>query len=89
MMDGNGSVTYEACVGGSKRVVKTVRGKITAKRVMTFTRVWDRSGKRVSAYRTGMMSLRLLSFQVDGGAVVVVSKPTAADVPTTRELLSL
>ena len=89
MMDGNGFVTYEACVGGSKHAVKTVRGKITAKRVMTFTRVWDRSGKRVSAYRAGMMSLRLLSFQVDGAAAVVVSAPMATEVPTTRELLSL
>ena len=89
MMDSNGSVTYEACVGGSKRVVQTVRGKITAKRVTTSARVWDRSGKRVSAHWPGMMSLRLLSFQVDGGVAVVVAAPTAAEAPTTRDLLDL
>ena len=68
----NGDVTYEVCVGGSKQVVKTVRGRISAKRVATYSRVWDHAGRRVSAYRSGMMSMRLLEFKLDGAQVVVV-----------------
>ena len=78
MQDSNGVVTYEVCAGGSKLKVKTVRGKITAKRVSTYTRVWGLTGKRVSAYRIGMMSMRLLSFQIDGCVAVTVACATDA-----------
>ena len=89
MLNSNGNITYEVCIGAAKRVVKTVRGKITPKRVECATRTWDHSGRRVSVYRSGMRFLRLLSFQADGGDLVTVAEPTPVEVPTARELLGL
>ena len=91
MQNDNGTVTYELCAGRQKYTVKTTRGKITAKRVETATRVWDHAGKRVSAYRGGMMSIRLLAFQIDGGALVRVALPTSckdAQAVAPNELVS-
>ena len=71
----NGEVTIQCVIGRTKRVIRTVRGRITAKRVSTSTRTWDHSGKRISKYRIGMNSQVLLSFKRDGGDMVVVSAP--------------
>lgn len=76
MINGNGLVTYEVGVG-STYVVKTVRGKITPRRVEISTRIWDREGRRVSAYRSGMMSMRLLSYGIDGEEVTFLAEPSA------------
>ena len=73
----NGNATVEVAIGqGSKRVVRTMRARITPKRVITATRTWDTLGKRVSAYRVGMMPMRLLSHQMDGQPTVVLGQPT-------------
>ena len=71
----NGNVTYSAEVGGKKIVIKTVRGRITAKRVSIGSRTWDKNGKRVSRY-TGpwQMIMRLLSYQEDGKPEIIVKE---------------
>lgn len=72
----NGTATYQAWTGGSKSVIKTVRARITPKRVATSTRQWDRAGKRVSAYHVGMMTITLLGYQIDGEPPVVIREPS-------------
>ena len=80
MNNSNGDITYEVCIGGSKTVVKTVRGRITPKRVKTANRTWDRNGRRVSSYHPAQMVTWLLSYRIDGGEEVQIAKTSNVEV---------
>jgi hypothetical protein len=74
-MNDNGQATVEIVIGGRKVELRVKRARITAKRVYTFTRTFDRQGKRITPYRPSMMPMRLISFQEDGGMLHIVGEP--------------
>lgn len=73
MTKANGTATVQVWTSAVTNTfkVKTVRARITPKRVDTYTRVFDRAtGKRLSAWHFGQMQIVLLGYKIDGEAYV-------------------
>lgn len=72
----NGTATYQVWPNAFSKEFKTVTrpAKITPKRVETGSRVWDHTGKRISAYHIGMMQMKLISFQKDGEPLQTINR---------------
>jgi len=76
MIKYNGVATYQVwtCFNrkGEKSKIVTRAARITAKRVQTMSRTWDKSGRDVTAWFPGKMAMRLLSYQQNGREPVIL-----------------
>jgi YD repeat-containing protein len=72
-MSANATITIQQFPGNATEgKLKEIRGRVTAKRVTTATRTWDRSGRLVSKHSPWMMRTLLVGYQIDGQPAVRV-----------------
>jgi len=68
MSIGNATITYSVSgIGWTKE--KTIRGRVTQKRVMCSVATWDKSGRRIGT--VGMYHYELIKFILDGSVIDV------------------